>query len=65
MKKEFKLDFDGREIIVETGELAKQARGAVLVRYGDTVVLSAAVMSNQVSSADFFPLTVLYQEKLY
>lgn len=65
MKKEFKLDFRGRQIVVETGELAKQANGAVLVRYGDTVVLSCAVMSNNVSTADFFPLTVLYQEKLY
>lgn len=65
MKKEFKLDFRGRTITVETGELAKQANGAVLVRYGDTVVLSVAVMSSNVSTADFFPLTVLYQEKLY
>lgn len=65
MKKEFKLDFRGRTITVETGELAKQANGAVLVRYGDTVVLSCAVMSSNVSTADFFPLTVLYQEKLY
>lgn len=65
MKKEFKLDFRGRTITVETGELAKQANGAVLVRYGDTVVLSCSVMSSNVSTADFFPLTVLYQEKLY
>lgn len=65
MKNEFKLNFGGREFIVETGEYAKQANGAVLVRYGDTVVLSCAVMSNNVSTADFFPLTVLYQEKLY
>ena len=65
MKKEFKFNFRGREIIVETGEMAKQANGAALVRYGDTVILSAAVMSNNVSTADFFPLTVLYQEKLY
>lgn len=65
MKREFKLDFRGRNITVETGELAKQANGAVLVRYGDTVVLSCAVMSSNVSTADFFPLTVLYQEKLY
>ncbi len=65
MKKEFKLDFRGREFTIETGELAKQANGAVLVRYGDTVVLSCAVMSSNVSTADFFPLTVLYQEKLY
>lgn len=65
MKNEFKLNFRGKTLIVEAGELAKQANGAVLVRYGDTVVLSCAVMSNNVSSADFFPLTVLYQEKLY
>ena len=65
MKKVFKLDFDGREIVVETGELAKQTNGAVLVRYEDTVILSTAVMSNNVSTADFFPLTILYQEKLY
>ena len=64
-KKEFRLNFRGRELVVETGELAKQADGAVLVRYGDTVILSCAVMSNNVSTADFFPLTVLYQEKLY
>ena len=65
MKEEFKLNFDGRELVVEVGEKAKQARGAVFVKYGDTVVMSAAVMSDQVSSADFFPLTVLYQERLY
>ena len=64
-KKEFKLNFRGRDLVVETGELAKQADGAVLVRYGDTVILSCAVMSSNVSTADFFPLTVLYQEKLY
>ncbi len=65
MKKEYKLNFRGRELIVETGELAKQTNGSVLIRYGDTVVLSCAVMSKNVSTADFFPLTVLYQEKLY
>lgn len=65
MKNEFKLNFRGREFIIESGELAKQANGAVLVRYGDTVVLSCVVMSNNVSTADFFPLTVLYQERLY
>ena len=65
MKREFKLDFRGRDVTIETGELAKQANGAVLVRYGDTVVLSVSVMSSNVSTADFFPLTVLYQEKLY
>ena len=61
----FELDFDGRKIVVENGELAKQSNGAVLVRYGDTVILTAAVMSNNVSTADFFPLTVVYNEKLY
>ena len=64
-KKEFKFDFLGRELVVEVGDLAKQAHGAVLVRYGDTVVLSAAVMSKNVSTGDFFPLTVVYNEKLY
>ena len=64
-KRVFKLDFDGREIVVETGELAKQANGSVLVRYGDTVVLTAAVMGKTPITQDFFPLTVVYQEKLY
>ena len=65
MKKVFKLDFLGRELIVETGELAKQTDGSVLVRYGDTVVLSVCVMGKEVLGQDFFPLQVLYQEKLY
>ena len=65
-KKVFELDFYGRKIIVENGELAKQADGAVLVRYNDTVVLTAAVVSKTVNLlSDFFPLTVNYQEKLY
>ena len=62
----FKLNFRGRELIVEHGELARQAHGAVLVRYGDTVVLSTAVVSKNANIlSDFFPLMVLYQEKLY
>ena len=65
MKKVFKMDFLGRELIVETGELAKQTNGAVLVRYGDTVVLSTVVMGKNTVTQDFFPLQVLYQEKLY
>ena len=66
MKKVFELDFRGRKLIVEHGELAKQAHGAVLVRYGDTVVLSTAVVSKNANIlSDFFPLMVLYQEKLY
>ncbi|MGN1277834.1 MAG: polyribonucleotide nucleotidyltransferase, partial [Floccifex sp.] len=66
MKKVFELDFRGRKLVVEHGEMAKQASGSVLVRYGDTVILSAAVVSKNVNVlADFFPLMVLYQEKLY
>ncbi len=65
MKKVYELDFLGRKLVVETGELAKQANGSVLVRYGDTVILSVCVMGKNTITADFFPLTVLYQEKLY
>lgn len=65
MKKEFTLDFFGRKIVVETGWLAKQANASVLVRFNDTVVLSAVVMGKTPVSQDFFPLQVLYQEKLY
>ncbi len=66
MKKVFELNFRGRKLIVENGELAKQAHGSILVRYGDTVVLSTVVMSKNVNLlADFFPLMVLYNEKLY
>ena len=65
-KQVFELDFHGRKIVVEHGELAKQADGAVLVRYNDTVILTAAVVSKSVNLlSDFFPLTVNYQEKLY
>ncbi len=65
MKKTFKLDFVGRELVIEVGQLAKQAHGSVLVRYGDTVVLTACVMGKNPVSQDFFPLQVLYHEKLY
>ena len=65
MKKVFKLDFLGRDLVIETGELAKQTNGSVLVRYGDTVILSVCVMGKTMVSQDFFPLQVLYQEKLY
>lgn len=65
-KEVFELDFYGRKIVVEHGQVAKQADGAVLVRYGDTVVLSTAVVSKSANLlSDFFPLMVLYQEKLY
>ena len=65
MKKVFELNFNGRKLVVETGELAKQTNGSVLVRYGDTAVLSVSVMGKNMISSDFFPLTVLYQERLY
>ncbi len=58
-------NFHGREITVENGEIAKQAGGAVVVRYNDTVVLSTATANNEAKDTDFFPLTVLYQEKMY
>ncbi len=64
-KQVFKLDFCGRTLQVETGEIAKQAGGSVLVRYEDTVVLSAATASKVAKDLDFFPLTVTYEEKLY
>ena len=65
-KRVFEFDFHGRKLVVEHGELAKQADGAVLVRYNDTVILTAAVVSKTVNLlSDFFPLTVNYQEKLY
>ena len=66
MKKVYELDFRGRNITVEIGEMAKQANGSCLVRYGDTVILSTAVVSKNANVlSDFFPLMVLYQEKLY
>ncbi len=66
MKKVFEFDFRGKKLVVEHGEVAKQADGAVLVRYGDTVILSTAVVSKTANVlSDFFPLMVLYNEKLY
>ena len=66
MKKVFEKDFYGKKIIVEFGELAKQANGAVLVRFNDTVVLSTVCVSQTANLlSDFFPLMVVYQEKLY
>lgn len=66
MKKVFELDFRGKKLVVEHGEVAKQADGAVLVRYGDTVILSTVVVSKTANVlSDFFPLMVLYNEKLY
>lgn len=65
MKKIFEMDFLGRKIVIENGEYAKQTNGSVLVRYGDTVILTTAVMGKNTVTQDFFPLQVLYQEKLY
>ena len=64
-KETFTLDFCGRNITVETGEIAKQAGGSVLIRYEDTVVLSTATASSVAKDTDFFPLTVSFEEKLY
>ena len=65
-KKIFEMDFRGRKLVVEHGEVAKQAHGSVVVRYGDTVILSTVVVGNNANLlSDFFPLMVLYQEKLY
>ena len=65
VKKVYEYDLSGVKLSVETGELAKQANASVLVRYGDTVVLTSVVMGKSAISQDFFPLTVLYQERLY
>ena len=64
-KKIFEKEFAGKKIVVETGEIAKQADGSVLVRYDDTVILSTAVASSEKKDTDFFPLTVTFEEKLY
>ncbi|HHU80933.1 MAG TPA: polyribonucleotide nucleotidyltransferase [Acholeplasmataceae bacterium] len=64
-KKVFEYLQGTRKIIVEIGEMGKQANGAVLVRYEDTAVFTAAVASKEPKDGDFFPLTVLYQERLY
>ncbi|MBS5114797.1 MAG: polyribonucleotide nucleotidyltransferase [Erysipelotrichaceae bacterium] len=64
-KQVFSIDFYGKKLTVETGELAKQANGSVLVRYNDTVILSTAVAGKEPKDVDFFPLTVTYEEKLY
>ena len=64
-KKVFSTTLGGREIVFETGQVAKQANGAIVVRYGDTVVLCTAVASKEPKNLDFFPLTVNYEERLY
>lgn len=64
-KQIFSIEWAGRPLTVEIGQLAKQANGAVLVRYGDTAVLSTATASKEPKKLDFFPLTVNYEERLY
>ena len=64
-KQTFEMTFAGRPLVVEVGQIAKQANGAVVVRYGDTTVLSTAVMSKKMATANFFPLQVNYEEKMY
>jgi polyribonucleotide nucleotidyltransferase len=64
-KKVFEFDFEGKKLVVETGEIAKQADGAVLVRLNETAILSTAVASDEAKDSDFFPLTVTYEEKQY
>lgn len=64
-KKVYTLEWAGRQLVVETGQYAKQANGAVLIRYGDSTVLSTATASKDSRGLDFFPLTVNYEERLY
>lgn len=64
-KQMFSRTFAGRPLVVEVGQVAKQANGATIVRYGDSTVLTAAVMSKKMASSDFFPLQVNYEEKMY
>jgi len=64
-KQVFETTLAGKPLRVEVGEVAKQANGAAMVYYGDTVVLSTAVAKAKVGQTDFFPLMVIYQEKLY
>ncbi|MFQ6090788.1 MAG: polyribonucleotide nucleotidyltransferase, partial [Candidatus Bipolaricaulia bacterium] len=66
MRNDFELELGGRALVLEVGEIARQADGAVMVRYGDSCVLSTAVASQEVREGiDFFPLTVEYREMMY
>ena len=64
-KQTFEITFAGRPLVVEIGQVAKQANGAAVIRYGESTILSAAVMSKKMSTGDFFPLQVNYEEKMY
>jgi polyribonucleotide nucleotidyltransferase len=65
MKRTFEMNFNGRKLVVEVGEMAKQAAGAALIRYEDTAVLSVVAISKEPTPMDYFPLMVIYQEKMY
>ena len=63
---QFSAEVAGRNLVVETGKLAQQANGSVLIRYGDTIVLVTATASKKPREGiDFLPLTVDYEERLY
>lgn len=64
-KKVYKTEWCGKPLVIEIGEMARQANAAVLIRYGETVVLTTAVSSKEPKDVDFFPLTVNYEEKMY
>ena len=64
-KKVYSFEWAGRPLVIEVGQLAKQANGAAMIRYGETAVLATATMSKQAKATDFFPLTVNYEERLY
>ena len=65
MENSFSAEINGKTLTLETGKLAKQASGSVVVQYGETIVLVTVVSSNQETKQDFLPLTVEYQEKIY
>jgi len=64
-RKQYKIDYQGRELVLEVSDLAGQANAAVIGRYGDTAVLVTAVMGNEDRDIDYFPLTVDYEERFY
>ncbi len=65
MKTLLKTEIGGKTLSIETGKIAKQASGSVVVQYGDTIVLVAVVSSHEERATNFLPLTVEYQEKIY
>ena len=65
MEKQFKAEIGGKTLSIQSGKLAKQASGSVLVQYGETIILVSAVSAQEERPVDFLPLTVEYQEKIY